>query len=346
MEQTPSQNWKEKVSNIHQIGGIEMSIIDNGAGRGLRIAWFNTGSGLRFQVLLDRGMDIGATFYNAYSLAWISHQGPTFIEPSLKQPTELWLKQFGGGLLTTCGLSHVGNTEIEQDQIRPLNGTIHAQSAEIIEIQQPNLHTGNLDMKIVGILKESNPFGIQFVLKRTIRASLGKSEIHIQDEIINEGNVPAPYMLLYHNNFGWPLVDFGTELYWDGEANARGTIHDNELLQSDYKKVKAPIPSKDAEACIFIDTLANEQGICSCGLKNKNINLQVEVQFNKQQLPWLTNWQHWETNHYVVGLEPGTNPPIGQSKAKANNTLKYIQPNASERVDLSFIISKISQINM
>lgn len=346
MEQTNIKNGQEKVSNVHQVGGIEMSILDNGAGRGLRIAWFNTGSGLRFQVILDRGMDIGAAFYNAYSLTWISHQGPTFIEPSLKHQNELWLNQFGGGLLTTCGLSHIGNTEIEQEQIRPLNGTIHAQSAEIIEIQQPNLRTGEMDMKIVGILKESNPFGVQLVLKRTIRATLGKSEIHIQDEIINEGNTSTHYMLLYHNNFGWPLVDSDTKLYWDGPAYSRGTINDDKLLQSDYKKVKSPIPSKDAEACIFIDALANEQDQCSCGLINPNIGLQVEIQFNKQQLPWLTNWQHWETNHYVVGLEPGTNPPIGQAKAKASNTLKYIQPNASIWVDLRFVISKIDEFNM
>ena len=33
-----SQSWKGKISNIKQLGGIETSVIDNGQGRGNRIA--------------------------------------------------------------------------------------------------------------------------------------------------------------------------------------------------------------------------------------------------------------------------------------------------------------------
>ena len=52
--------YNEKyINNHHQIGGIETSILDNGVGRGNRDAWINTGSGLRFKVNFDRGMDIG-----------------------------------------------------------------------------------------------------------------------------------------------------------------------------------------------------------------------------------------------------------------------------------------------
>jgi hypothetical protein len=65
--------WHNKISNTARLGGIESSVLDNGAGRGTRIAWFNTGSGLRFKVVIDRAMDIADAFYNEHSLAWISH---------------------------------------------------------------------------------------------------------------------------------------------------------------------------------------------------------------------------------------------------------------------------------
>jgi hypothetical protein len=101
-----TNSFLEKISNIHQIGGIETSVLDNGIGRGNRIAWINTGAGLRFKVILDRGMDIADAFYNEHSLAWLGHSGISnpqiFTENGLN-----WLKTFGGGLLTTCGLSHV-----------------------------------------------------------------------------------------------------------------------------------------------------------------------------------------------------------------------------------------------
>jgi hypothetical protein len=68
------KNWKNKISNHAQLGGIETSVLDNGAGRGTRIAWINTGTGLRYKIVIDWGMDIADAFYNQYSLAWLSNR--------------------------------------------------------------------------------------------------------------------------------------------------------------------------------------------------------------------------------------------------------------------------------
>src|SRR3982750_3834912 len=91
-------SWKNKISNIAQWGGIETSVLDNGAGRGSRIAWVNTGSGLRYKIVLDRAMDIAEAFYNQHSLAWLSDLG---IIPAqrLSDKGIDWLNTFGGGLL-------------------------------------------------------------------------------------------------------------------------------------------------------------------------------------------------------------------------------------------------------
>ncbi|HEY1056169.1 MAG TPA: DUF4432 family protein, partial [Emticicia sp.] len=102
-----SGGWRNKISNPAQLGGIETSILDNGLGRGNRIAWINTGTGLRYKVILDRGMDIADAFYNQHSLAWLSHGGFPAPQPQSDKGID-WLRTFGGGLLTTCGLSHVG----------------------------------------------------------------------------------------------------------------------------------------------------------------------------------------------------------------------------------------------
>ena len=103
------QNWKDKISNSAQLGGIETAVLDNGAARGTRIAWVNTGTGLRYKVILDRAMDIADAFYNQYGLAWLSHVGVTY--KTFPDKGTDWLKAFGGGLLTTCGLDHVGGPE-------------------------------------------------------------------------------------------------------------------------------------------------------------------------------------------------------------------------------------------
>jgi hypothetical protein len=58
-----------KVGNHAQIGGIETAVLDNGPGRGTRIAWVNTGAGLRYKVVIDRGLDIVDAFHNQHSPA-------------------------------------------------------------------------------------------------------------------------------------------------------------------------------------------------------------------------------------------------------------------------------------
>ncbi len=67
--------WDGKVGNPAQIGGIETAVVDNGLARGNRIAWVNTGSGLRYKVVIDRALDISEAFYNQHSLVWLNHSG-------------------------------------------------------------------------------------------------------------------------------------------------------------------------------------------------------------------------------------------------------------------------------
>ncbi len=132
------QPWQNKISNHAQLGGIETAVLDNGSGRGTRIAWINTGSGLRFKVVIDRAMDIADTFYNQHSLAWLSHAGITAPEPFSNKGLD-WLKTFGGGLLTTCGLSHVGGPEADEYGERGLHGQISNLVADVESIVQPDL---------------------------------------------------------------------------------------------------------------------------------------------------------------------------------------------------------------
>jgi hypothetical protein len=71
-------------------------------------------------------------------------------------------------------------------------------------------------------------------------------------------------------------------------------------------------------------------------LYNAKLGLAIELRFQKEQLPWLTNWQHWGKGEYVTGLEPGTSPPIGQTKARQTNELMFLAPGETKVFDLEF----------
>jgi hypothetical protein len=330
--------WSDKVGNVSQVGGIETSVLDNGPGRGMRIAWINTGAGLRYKVLLDRAMDIGDAVFNQYNLAWLSHAG--FTPPqSLSDKGLDWLRTFGGGLMSTCGLTHVGGPEKDEHGERGIHGRISNTPAEIVSIIQPDPAVGKMDMSITGLIRESNIFGPCLELRRTITSKLGEAAIHIKDEVINRGNTAAPHMLMYHCNFGWPLADKGSRLSWNGLMTTRDGQPFPDADAYMICRDTLPEHNGNGEQVAFIDIESDHEGICRAGLHNPSINLGVTLSFRKSEMPWLTNWQHFGRGEYVTGIEPCTHPPIGQAAARANNTLIFLQPGETKTYHLTIDIN-------
>lgn len=334
-------SWHNKISHPAQLGGIETSVLDNGAGRGVRIAWINTGSGLRYKVVIDRAMDIADAFYNAHSLAWLSHSGITAPQPFSHRGLD-WIRTFGGGLLTTCGLDHIGGPETDEHGERGLHGLISNTPAEIESIQQPDPARDRMDFSITGKIKQTQVFGPSFELRRTISGTLGKSSIVLHDEVTNCGNTPVPHMLLYHLNFGWPLVDEGTELLWHGAWTSPGEVTATKIFKEGnaFRRCPSPLPLHKAtgEEVAFIDIASDKSGRSTAGLFNAQLKLAVAIRFDKKQLPWLTNWQHWGPGEYVTGLEPGTNPPIGQTRARTQNELIFLEPGETRNYDIEIAV--------
>jgi hypothetical protein len=328
------ETWRDKISNPAQLAGIETSVLDNGAGRGNRIAWVNTGTGLRYKVVIDRAMDIADAFHQQHSLTWLSHLGTTPAEPFSHRGLD-WLKTFGGGLLTTCGLSHVGPPEQDAHAERGLHGSISNMHAEIESIIQPDPVNGQMEMSITGKIKETQIFGPSLELRRTISGTAGASAIRIHDEVTNRGNTTVPHMLLYHFNFGWPLADEGTDILWKGSW--KSSAREPKIFREGNNFRKCPPPleqhSGTGEEVAFIDAEA-ENGVCVCALHNTKLRIAMALYFQKAQLPWLTNWQHWGKGEYVTGLEPGTNPPIGQTAARQQNQLVEIAPGGKKSYDV------------
>jgi hypothetical protein len=232
----------------------------------------------------------------------------------------------------------MGGPESDEFGERGLHGLISNIPAQIQSILQPDPANGKLEMSITGIIQETRIFGPSLELKRTISGTLGKASIKIHDEVMNRGNEVAPLMLLYHFNFGWPLADEGADIIWKGEWQPRFKDGNNRIFNKNHNFRKCPAPleahSGSGEDVAFVDITADGAGMCICGLHNAGIGIAVTLKFQKKQLPWLTNWQHFSKGEYVTGLEPGTNPPLGQAKARAQNELLFIEPGEIKLFDL------------
>ena len=105
------------VGDVSQVCGVRLKTLDNGAERGVRVADFDTGSGFRFTVLIDRAMDIGPADWSGKPLAWTSGVGA--VHPGLYDPIGLgWLRSFPGGLAWHIQLYEYGHFQPDR-KIRP-----------------------------------------------------------------------------------------------------------------------------------------------------------------------------------------------------------------------------------
>jgi hypothetical protein len=338
-----SEGWQGKVGNHRQAGGIETSILDNGPGRGMRIAWFDTGSGLRFKVHTDRGMNIADTFYNRYGVSWISSTGD--IDTDHPREGVDWLDTFNGGLMFTCGLSHVGPPQWNGHERKGLHGRIGSMKAEVVSIKQPDIRGGDLSMSMTGIVRETTVMGTNLELRRTIGSVLGEPVITVRDRVINLGNRPAPHMVLYHCNLGWPMVDKGSSIFWKGAWRPRDVIPSNrsyfnrEGYRLDHDTLEEH--SGNGETCVFIDAESDDDGLSRCGIRNPSIGHGLTIEYRPEQLPCFTHWQHWSTHEFVTGLEPGNCHPIGSEAAEREKSLVILEPGEHRDYEIRFSINDV-----
>ena len=94
----------------------------------------------------------------------------------------------------------------------------------------------------------------------------------VRDSVTNLGNRRTPHMLLYHCNFGYPLVDDGTRIIWkDAGCRAAGratTLSSTKRTSRDSGGACRRFPNYDGdgEAVAFIDVDADRRGTGECGL--------------------------------------------------------------------------------
>lgn len=223
----------------------------------------------------------------------------------------------------------------------------------MISIRQPDIYSGDLTFEIKGRVKETTIFGSRLELTRSISGRLGFAEITISDEVVNRGNTAAPLMLLYHINAGWPLIDEGTRILWQGDLKTTG----QEAKTSDFNKKNqfkvCPAPLGEhagfGEDVAFIDPQMDPNGQVICGYANDEAELALKIEFSKAQLPWLIHWQHMGKGEYVTALEPATNPPIGQKNAKENGTLIFLKPGEIREYELKLEVltgEKVKEFKM
>jgi hypothetical protein len=316
-------------ADLRQFADIRLITLDDGPERGVRAALCRTGGGLAFTVLLDRGLDIGAADFRGIPLAWQSGTGAA--DPARHEPAGLgWLRTFHGGLLALCGLTTAGYspehpTDPATGEPLGLHGRIGTIPAYDVQIER-DVRDDGMTLRLRGTVDEVSLFGPKLRLQRVLEFDGGGAEIRICDTVRNFGGLPAPLMILYHLNFGFPLLSPDS-----GMTSSAITVSPRDAAAEKGLASWATFEQPQAGYAeqVFWHELDGAQGEAEATLLNPALGLGVAVRFDASTLTHLTEWKQMGFGDYVLGIEPGNCLPVGRAKAREQGGLKELAPGES-----------------
>ena len=305
-----------RVGSVAQYARVDSFFDANGPGVGTRRIRMVTGGGLELELLPDRALDIGHLTFDGVPLAWISSVGAASPHAYSARGTE-WLRTFGGGFLATCGLDTFGPPSSDDGVEFPMHGRVGTIPATVTEASV----TGN-ELRVSAEVRQAKVFSENLVLRRTLTADVGGTQLRINDTVTNEAAFPSGHMILYHFNLGWPLVDQGAVL----SVPAHTTTPRDDAAQSGIKTWnKIDPPTLGYREQVFQHEF--EQGRIAVSIDNPKLGMQCELSFDSRALPALYQWKMMDHGHYVVGLEPTNVAHVfGRQSAREQGVLPVLEP--------------------
>ncbi len=300
--------------NIEQLAWVRCSVLTDGAGRGNRIIDVNTGGGLQFTVHPDRGMDIVECSYRGINMIYRSGGGVRSRMEYLPEGSG-WLRSFQGGLLTGCGMRNAGPASGECG----VHGRLSNTAAEDVSVSR-EWEGERYVIRIRGVLREYCMFGENLRLVRTITCIGGSSIITIEDEVENLSGTTDYLQMLYHCNFGYPLVSPAMRL----EAPA----HEVEARDADaaagigcWDEMCEPVPGA-VEQCFY----HHFKDTAEITLNNRELKVKATVRCDTAELPRMVQWKLFDAGNYVMGIEPTNTRISGRENEITQGIARTISP--------------------
>lgn len=321
-----------------------------------RLGWFRLIGGLRSGCELivaesdqaravicpTRGMSLWRARLGGIDCQWRSPvRGP--IHPAwvpVHDPSGIgWLDGFDE-LLVRCGLRSFGAPDFDDHGrlLYPLHGRIGNLPADNIrvDIDQP---TG--DLVVSGDVCETRVLVHSLKLRAEYRLKWGQPVVAVKDCVTNCSDVPTSMQLLYHINFGQPLLSGGSQMH----LAAPQIVARDVRAQADMDTWANYLPPTCgyAEQVYFSQPLADSQGWAHTLLSEGKSSRAVAVRFKADQLPYFTQWKNTasQADGYVTGLEPGTGFPNPRSFEQKQGRVVELQ--AGECRSFEIEIEGISQ---
>ncbi len=330
-----SAAWSVQKYTLHggKQEGVDVIVVNNGR--------------LTFTVIPTRGMSVAKVEIGDIRLGWdspvkeIVH--PQFI--NLQSRGGLgWLEGFNEWMVR-CGLEWAGhpgkdkfinNTGDEAEMDLTLHGKVGNIPASEVEVVIDRAAPHRI--RIRGRVDERMFYGPKLELWTEISTEPGSNDFRIEDEVKNHGSYDQEFQIIYHANYGPPLLEAGSRFVVAAREVRPFNAHAAKSLNQ-FAEYSAPSRGF-VEQVYGVIPFADENNRTTAMLRNAAGDKGVTMSYRVDQLPYFTLWKNTTAieEGYVTGLEPGTGFPANRSIERKAGRVPKLKLNEARRFAIDFAI--------
>jgi hypothetical protein len=332
---------RARIADLEALAGVQAVTLADGPGRGVRLLQVRSGGGLEFEVVVDRGFDIGRVSFGGQTASW--HSATGVVAPWLMHPAEDagqgFLRGFTG-FMTTCGLDHIRQPETvpvagqalnpNREIAHPLHGLHSTQPARLIgsgcDADRPRPL-----LWCEAEIRQAIIFGTCLSLRRRYECFVGAAGFTVSDRVKNIGPTPAPHLVLYHINLGYPLIDDASVPTLAG-ATEVWRLGEGEPLAA----FEPPVPEQTRALGLYRWDDGNPRPVIAVAAAS---GLRMEIAINAGQLPFCQVLRIPSTGHYGLSIEPCSTSSRTRREADESGETRILLPGEEVRYDLGFSFS-------
>ncbi|MFC0229366.1 aldose 1-epimerase family protein [Serratia aquatilis] len=335
-------NWKIDSQQLKIPGprfSLQQQVLHGGKQEGSKVITL-TSEGLTIALSPTRGMDILHVNGSGVRLGWDSPVtdvvNPAYINLESRNGIG-WLDGFNE-MMVRCGYEWTGHPGVENGTLYTLHGRAGNTPANKVTVEIAE--KAPYEIRIRGLLKENTFKKSNLETWTELSYVPGTQQFKIHDRLTNRADYPRDYQIIYHSNFGKPLLEEGAKF----SAPIKEISPFNDYAKSglqDWHTYKGPTKNYD-EMVFNIVPLADSQGKTLAMMNNEKGDRGVAIGFDTRQLPVLTLWKNTDTERqgYVTGIEPGTSYAYPVKIEREQGRIKQLQPGQSTDFELTYTLLK------
>ncbi|WP_428943107.1 aldose 1-epimerase family protein [Pantoea sp. FN060301] len=339
-------NWKISSKELKikdRPFSIEQKVLHGGKQEGSKILVITSQDGLTIELSPTRGMNLLRIEGFGSKMGWDSPVkevvNPAFINLESRNGVG-WLEGFNE-MMVRCGYEWTGHPVTADGQIYTLHGKAGNTPASQVEVEVAD--AAPHEIRIRGLVKESTFKKADLQTMTELRYVPGSNSFSLHDVLTNHADYPHDYQIIYHSNFGMPILEEGARFL----APMASISPFNDYAKDGLKTWQTFAgPTKGFDEMVFnIQPLAGKDHQTLAAVVNKAGDKGASIQFDTRQLPVLTLWKNTDTvkQGYVTGIEPGTSYAYPVTIEREQKRVKQLQPGASTQFDLTYTLLHSSE---